>query len=357
MISLDISQLAPDVAALLVSRGSDVPSLQWAKQPNRGAKASLDAIDETKLFACAALADETMASGVRALLYLWNGWPGECAMYAQAAPEKERWYLSGLCERQAGHPDVAKECFAKVNGHTIYESLLTYANSVVSSVEDRVLKRFTSLLEMDQVWEPYLFIDTCEQARAGKCSEAAEVVIRQLQCREFELLFAHCYQEATGKAFSDKPRVDASAPRRPARKVKPQRSTRSLSNSYSSSKSSSAKPAKTSSGGTSSGAHTIRIRCPRCDAIISVPESSRGQQRSCDHCGAHVMVPQKTGVSSPISSKSGLKPSGGTQQITIVCPKCTSKIMVPESSRGQKAKCQRCGAVFMVPRRESVGSA
>ena len=32
---------------------------------------------------------EPMAVAVRSMLYLWNGWAADCAMFAQEAPEEE----------------------------------------------------------------------------------------------------------------------------------------------------------------------------------------------------------------------------------------------------------------------------
>ena len=102
MIDLDTAQVAPDVANLLMLRGADLPPFQWQKKPNPAAKEMLDRITEdTALLRQESLADEGMSAAVRALLYLWNGWLVECSMYAQAAPDKERIFLSALCDLNA----------------------------------------------------------------------------------------------------------------------------------------------------------------------------------------------------------------------------------------------------------------
>lgn len=91
MIKLDTSPSPTHIVTILMLRGAQLPPLQWHVNPNRNAKSELDGIaDDKKLLDCDPLADEGMAAAVRALLYLWDGWPAECDMYSQAAPEKER---------------------------------------------------------------------------------------------------------------------------------------------------------------------------------------------------------------------------------------------------------------------------
>ncbi|UCE60738.1 MAG: hypothetical protein JSU63_03100 [Phycisphaerales bacterium] len=51
MIDLDVSQLAPDIANLLMLRGADLPPLEWHCKPVQAAKDMLDRItDDTALF-------------------------------------------------------------------------------------------------------------------------------------------------------------------------------------------------------------------------------------------------------------------------------------------------------------------
>ena len=115
MIELDPSQFAPEITYLLMQQHAALPPLQWHLKPCRAAKQSLDAIaDDTDLCARSSLADEESGAAVRALLYLWNGWPAECAMYAQGAANDDRLYISALNERMAGRAAEAKTVLSEL---------------------------------------------------------------------------------------------------------------------------------------------------------------------------------------------------------------------------------------------------
>ncbi len=71
MIKLDPAQLPPRVTAAVLARGTDLPSLEWHKHPNRAARTALDAIpNDTELLGRESLTNVPMAAAVRALLYL-----------------------------------------------------------------------------------------------------------------------------------------------------------------------------------------------------------------------------------------------------------------------------------------------
>lgn len=45
-------------------------------------------------------------------------------------------------------------------------------------------------------WDPYAFVDACENARGH--GDAYEERVKQVQLREWQLLFDHCYRRAVG---------------------------------------------------------------------------------------------------------------------------------------------------------------
>ncbi|MEE8384934.1 MAG: hypothetical protein V3S01_03345, partial [Dehalococcoidia bacterium] len=123
MLNLDLSQLPSEMTALFMQRGSGLPPLHWPSYANRIAKATLDEIDDAKLFRRSNLADESMGAAVRALLYLWSGWPDDCKMQAQAAPEKERIYLDSLIAQQGDEAEQAKTLLQQLDSHPIHKPL------------------------------------------------------------------------------------------------------------------------------------------------------------------------------------------------------------------------------------------
>ncbi len=301
MIDLNVSALAPEVAKLLMLRGSGLPPLQWSDHPNRTAKRTLDGANEAAVLARDALADKQMAVAVRALLYLWNGWVAECAMCAQATPDKEQLYLAGICERQLGHAEAAKRHFQQCDGHSIYEPLAAYASKMIQPNAEPALKRFKEILELNSSWEPFAFVDLYEQTRAGRLSPAVEQAVCRLQCREFELLLAHCYEAATGERIPQRVAESVDVERIRALRRGRDKAARRRTTSVAGHEPMPDTPAE------APGAPLARfsILCPRCQAVIEVHDLERGQKRPCGICGGLFIVPQKKRAERPTSSPTG----------------------------------------------------
>lgn len=289
MINLDLTKLAPEIVALLVRRGSGLPSLAWHDRNIPPAKSALDQIDDTQLFDSAALADEGMVAAVRAMLYLWNGWPDDCKMYAQAAGQSERHLLTGICDRQAGNAVAAKNAFQQIDGHPIFASLASYLLEVIGVKADARVRRFVDIVKLGETWEPFAFIDLFEQVRAGKLCKAAEEAVRSVQCREFELLFNHCYQGATGHSVEAEQRPAAGArPKRDLRRTRrPIRPPRNTSTPFA------AKPAGPAKRPlVSPPSMVIGVLCPKCATMKRVAKTARGKRVRCDKCGTGFVVPR-----------------------------------------------------------------
>ena len=191
MNGLEVGKLAPEIAALIMGRGSGMPPLCWHHRPIPLAKQTLDAIEDVKLFGGSAPADEAMAAGVRALLYLWNGFSADAGMHAQGAAEAEGHFIAGICERQNGQADQAKASFQQLDGHPVFEPLAAFVPEVITVGADAQLRRFGDIVKLGQTWEPFAYVDLHGLAEAGKLSRAAEEAVCTLQRREFELLFIH----------------------------------------------------------------------------------------------------------------------------------------------------------------------
>ncbi len=344
MIELDASQLTSEVAALFLSGSGQQTMLQWHTHPKKFAKDRLDQIDNAELFGRASLADEKMAAAIRALLYLWNGWPEKAAELGEAAPETEQQYLKGLRERQHGNMDLAKVAFQQLDTHPIYASLASHAVNAVGAASDPLLRRFKDLVEFSSEWEPFLFVDLVEQALGGKLDGKAKSAVCELQCKEFELLFRHCYEEALGEPIPESAERESSAEQEArmqrVRQLRERRRPRSvpLTHRPRAEKPEPQKPAPEKEA-------TIQIGCPRCRAVTKFPESARGKNGKCGKCGTLFAIPEKgTGPTSP-------KPPSTSGTVITRCPKCAEAVRRPESSRGQKVKCGKCGTVFLIPKK------
>lgn len=293
MHNLNTSRMAPSVVALLYSRGTELPPLRWPAQPNRAAKKTIESTDDVALFGKAP-ATESAAAAVRSLLYLWNGWAGECAMHAELAAAPDRFYLLGLAERHQGHPDAAKKFLQQVFGHPVYANLTRI--TIESKPADARVKRFADVLQMNGTWDPFAFIDLCEVAAAGKVGPEGDDLIRSLQCHEFGLLMAHCYELATGEAVlnlkntttvEERPRPNRTV----TRKSPPRPSTSRPSAEEGTARTSSLLVTGPRVLTAAASGPPIRVLCPKCNKVGHFPAFERGRAVRCKGCGAAMMIP------------------------------------------------------------------
>jgi ribosomal protein S27E len=370
MIGLDVAPFPPEIARVLLLRGVSLPPLSWKTEGNRAAKKILDETDDRLLFGCAALADEPMAAAVRSLLYLWTGWVGECEMFSQAAPQPERMYLSAICERHHGRFSESKAIFKELNGHPVFPPLAEFALQATQHAVDPPLQRLRDMLKIDSAWEPFLFCDALVQATLGKLRTAGDALIRQLQCREFELLLVHCYEQAVGQKLAQRARVEASdaeanAARR-ERRIREERKRREEKRSREEfaarMQQQAPKPEARAAAAppVARSEDLVGVLCPKCGNTAQVSGTLRGKAMQCGKCSTAFVVPSKGKTPGPeprataTAAAASAKPAAG---VGVLCPKCRHSLMLPESSRGKKTSCSHCGTVFMVPAAKEAVSA
>ena len=288
MIELDPSQFPSHITNVLMLRGAGVPPLLWQERPNATAKALIDGVvDDGALFGGRRLVDESMSAAVRALLYLWNGWYAECEMYAQAAPEPERSYLSVFALRQKGCPREAKALLMQIDNHPIYGSLSEFALETIAVGSDAALNRLKQIIKLGEAWEPFAFADLYEQARSAGESDSIRRTVCTIQCREFELLFAYCFEKATGEPLARQ--TEKAAPRRVLPRPTPKPNKPKLQNPPASR----AQPSEQTKPPLLRKIAGISVACPRCHHVCPVPEERRGAKHVCPKCSAAFLVPVK----------------------------------------------------------------
>ncbi len=351
MIDVDVAQLPPDICDLLLTRGSGVPPLIWTAGSNRANKKMLDETDNARFFRRKSMASEPMAAAVRGLLCLWNGWLDEARTAVANAPPVEKCYIEALCARHTDNPVAAKPLLQQVQTHPIHEQIAAYSLRVLVNPSDPLLLRLKQMLEMTGIWEPFLFNDLYEQARAGRFKDAAVDAIRQIQGIEFEMLFRYCYEAATGEPVPT--RLDRASVA--AREEDVQRMRR-LAEKHRAARRTYTPPAPgteaSKSGGgsspqTAATGETIRVACPKCQTQMTLPTTARGEIERCTQCNIAFTVPGKKDVA-PVA---GARPPVGT--ITVCCPKCRTPLSLPETARGQPEKCGKCGTCFLIPKKPS----
>ncbi len=336
--------LATEVSQLLMLARAQETTLDWSVRPTQLAEEKLNELEDPALLGVQDVVDEGAASLVRAMLYLWNGWPSEAAIIADTAQDPERAYVLGFCERQHGNPERAKQHLQSVGDHVIHGRLTEDALNVLATAPDPQLQRFHQLLQLGQAWEAFMFIDLVELGRAGKLSQEGRLAVCRLQCLEFELLLLACYEAATGSPVQQQSEKDDAVEReerlrrlRRMRERPPQRRQQGA-------------PPGTSAGGAEATApepKTVKVGCPKCQHVVSLPESSRGEKTSCPKCGTTFTVPTK----GPKLAKP--TPSGGAGGVAVKCPRCGDMVRHQEADRGKRAKCRGCGVVYTVPKKQT----
>ena len=149
MLELDTRHFPTPVSAILGLRGAGAIPLIWGDCPIRTAKSSLDQTEDGKdLLKQDVIADEGAAAAVRALLYLWGGWPSEACMHAALATEPASDYVQVFCLRQAGESDTAKQILSKIGTHPIHSPLTAFACEQIGDSCPGALKRLRGVLDL-----------------------------------------------------------------------------------------------------------------------------------------------------------------------------------------------------------------
>ncbi len=345
MLEINASTLAPKVAQAISLLGWGLPPLDWAPRANQAAKSLLEQAEDQHLFTPQPVESEEMALAVRAMLYLWAGWPDECLMWSAAAPERERLYVQALAYRQQKKAHESKACLQPLTENPLeqlYESLAGLADQLILDSAEAPIKRFRDLIKLGQAWEAFAFTDLFEQARDGKFNHASEEIVRKLQWQEFNQLFHHCYRTATGVDITKSDETLTTRTDTPAWKknlntprVRPVKIERPADADTATAK---AAPKRQTPEKIDDKPCGVRIKCPKCNHISVVPDSSRGKPVKCSRCSGVLRV----------AGGDGQHAAAGKAKMTrLACPKCRSVAAYTESSRGKKVACLKCRTSFL----------
>jgi len=162
-------------------------------QPNQAVNSLLKNLTVDNAFKPNQVQDVVMAGACLAGLWLHHDFLDEAHKISQDLASAEGSYWHGLVHRREPDFGNAKYWFHRVGRHPVFHFLSKEAAQLASQEPEPDAE----FLRDQPDWDPYAFIDLCEAATLGK-SQAA-LLCRQIQKREWELLFGFCYRGALGE--------------------------------------------------------------------------------------------------------------------------------------------------------------
>jgi hypothetical protein len=159
--------------------------------PDQSALAKLKAVSLDEALAPAKIADRGMAEACLAGLYLMYDGFEESHTISQSIETPSGSYWHGILHRREPDYGNAKYWFRRVGRHPVFERLVGAARELAASER---LDRASAFLAEQRDWDPFHFVDLCEAAAEGKSTCA--MLCRNVQQKECELLFDHCFRAA-----------------------------------------------------------------------------------------------------------------------------------------------------------------
>jgi hypothetical protein len=129
------------------------------------------------------------ATALHAAALLWHDYLDESHRLSQDLPDANGSYLHGIMHRREPDYSNAKYWFRRVGHHPVYAELSQTAGELLrksdpeGALRDRLLP--------DGRWEPFAFIDLCEESATGAVPTQQRQVLIELQAMEFHGLLAH----------------------------------------------------------------------------------------------------------------------------------------------------------------------
>jgi hypothetical protein len=136
------------------------------------------------------LRDPAMGQACLAALWLYHDFLDESHELSQNIKTSTGSYWHGVLHRREPDFDNARYWFRRVGTHPIF-AMLQESAAVLAPAADPMAASLTR----GATWDPFAFIDLCE-ASLDK-GDAREALCRQIQQREWEILFDYCYRGAT----------------------------------------------------------------------------------------------------------------------------------------------------------------
>jgi len=162
--------------------------------PNDSIESALDAHTNGTVFSPHAVTDTDMASCCISALWLYHDCLDTSHTISQGIPTETGSYWHAIMHRREPDYPNSKYWFGRVGDHPVFPAIRDAAAGIATTAAS--LPDSATFLTKQCVWDPYGFVDLCEAANCGRTP--VEDLCRQIQQREWEILFDYCYQAAVG---------------------------------------------------------------------------------------------------------------------------------------------------------------
>ena len=160
-------------------------------QPDPEAGKQLRALGPEALFAPEKVYNPVCARACLAGLWLYFDYLDESHTISQDLSSAEGSYWHGIMHRREPDYGNSKYWFRRVGPHPVFEPLRRRAAALYAAAGKPA---DADVLGRQGAWDPYAFIDLCEAVALGRAG--CEMLCRQVQRAEWDLLFDHCYRRA-----------------------------------------------------------------------------------------------------------------------------------------------------------------
>ena len=189
MSTYDPNAYGPVAADLL--REKRLPALGQGR-PDARLRPQMASLTAEQLLAPHPVRDRDMAASCLAGLWLYHDFLDESHEISQAILTPSGSYWHGLVHRREPDFGNAKYWFRQLGDHPVFESLRSSAAKLAANYA----QTGAAFLRTQPSWDPFAFIDLCEVSLAE--GPPGETLCREIQQREWELLFDYCYRHAVG---------------------------------------------------------------------------------------------------------------------------------------------------------------
>jgi hypothetical protein len=162
-------------------------------EPDDSKRSALTALTVDAAFADMQVVDRDMAISCVSGVWLLHNFLDASHRLSQGIETPTGSFWHGIMHRREPDYSNAKHWFNRVGDHETFPQLREEAENIIAGAGGP--DALNRLLDSEQ-WDPFTFVDLCEQA--AKDDDSLADFCRRIQQREWEILFDYCFRQATG---------------------------------------------------------------------------------------------------------------------------------------------------------------